>query len=152
LATNNPWAGPLGKMEDGSDRYCTGCHREGGPGKAVAVVRHPQIPDGFPTANAGIWHLPLFSVRGDSSSMKSIDCQTCHHPHGRDSGGGFDLAALVGVDRVLVRAARPMLRAYVAPNACSACHGFDGLQRFLNYHADRSDSGGVFNAMQQLKP
>ncbi len=51
--------------------------------------------------------------------------------------GAFRPAAGEPAELPRLRAAKPMLRPYAAPNLCSGCHGFDGLRRYLYFHDPR---------------
>ncbi|MBX3395651.1 MAG: cytochrome c3 family protein [Phycisphaerae bacterium] len=131
----------------GQDRYCSACHRQGGTSHPPAVATHPDLPltslfvDGAQSA------LPLFNDDGDVDPRGRITCRTCHVPHGQVLDPQ-QLVRLAGMPPEQRRPLRLLLRPFVPPNACTTCHGADGLWRFLYYHdpsrrrgADESLSG-----------
>jgi predicted CXXCH cytochrome family protein len=110
---------------------CEDCHRSGGIASAVKMTVHPRVH----LANMNSADQPGYMpIATGTDHAPQIDCKTCHLPHGRPAGGGYD--PLDWLDKSLTqrRAARPMLRPYVTPNLCSSCHGMEGLSLFLNYH------------------
>ncbi len=117
------------------DAYCVSCHAAGGVAAAPVVATHPDLPliglAGFAVAGAGdAGDLPLFDEYGRRSATGRIACRTCHLPHGRD----VDEHALAPRTDAERRALRTQLRPFVAPNACTACHGADGARRYLYFH------------------
>ncbi|TWT39992.1 cytochrome c nitrite reductase pentaheme subunit [Phycisphaerae bacterium RAS1] len=114
-----------------ADRLCVECHCSGAdPPGLPPIWSHPDVPM-FEVGGG----LPLFDAAGRRSPNGTITCRTCHQPHGRDAA---DLPASAPVQR----AARLMLRAFTTPNACTACHGEEGLHRFLYFH-DPERRGGA---------
>lgn len=135
MTASSTWVGPTGASGDPvSVQKCTGCHVEGGGAKAVAWNPHPPVhlvnsqPEGSPG------FMPLVDGNGAMAPKGQIACVTCHLPHGREPGHGVLLAAVEPLPLDLLRATKPMVRSYVAPNLCTGCHGFDGIRRFLYYH------------------
>lgn len=129
------WTGPLGPKDDPEDvRRCMGCHGPGGTGGAVRAREHPPVVLRQVSAPDSPGLLPLIDHRGQIVEMGRISCLTCHLPHGRESSHAALTAQTVEADLNLLRAAKPMLRGYIAPNLCSSCHGFEGLRRFLYFH------------------
>lgn len=125
----------LGNPNDPEEtRRCTGCHRAGGPAAGVRFVAHPALPMVNTAAPGEAGFMPLVDPEGRSGSAGVIGCVTCHLPHGRETLDKLIPPNGVAVPTALLRAAKPMLRAYQTPNLCSSCHGFEGLQRFLYFH------------------
>jgi predicted CXXCH cytochrome family protein len=110
------------------DASCAACHQEDGPAAAPVVARHPELAmlDPRPLDSNS---LPLFAVDGSRSASGSITCETCHVPHGRP----LDRLAETG-EATPPRAARNQIRPFVAPNACTTCHGGEALGRYLYFH------------------
>jgi hypothetical protein len=78
--------------------------------------------------------MPLADKQGQIGESGRITCQTCHLAHGRtweDDSSDHDPDQF---NPDWLRAVKPMIRPYTAPNLCSSCHGLDGLRRFLYYH------------------
>lgn len=130
------WNVPLGtSLLSMAEGKCTGCHSVGGCARQVAYRAHPALP----MVDQAVFHhvggdqsqgsgMPLFALDGSRSSTGVIACATCHNPHGPPAGRE------VAEDPVLRRASKPMLRSFEPPNACTSCHGFDALQRYLHFH------------------
>lgn len=133
------WAMPLGDAAHGaSEAQCTGCHATAGPAKAVWYDPHLALPMISPVAESATGFMPLVDAAGRPGMIGKIACVTCHASHGREDSGGFDATAALAGSTDALRLLKPMLRPYVTPNLCSSCHGFDGLQRFLYFHAEDS--------------
>jgi predicted CXXCH cytochrome family protein len=119
---------------------CTSCHAGGGPAKAPVYRAHPLVPMLSPVEEDEPGYLPLIGSNGAPGPTGAIACLTCHLPHGRASSLNGPAAS----DPAMIRGQRLLVRPYVAPNLCSACHGFDGLQRFLRFHDPiRNETGDV---------
>lgn len=117
----------------GQDRYCSACHREGGPSHPPKIASHPDLPlTSVLTAGADA-ALPLFNDAGDPDPRGRITCRTCHVPHGQRSDPE-QLIRLADLPSDQRKSFRLLLRPFVPPNACTTCHGADGLWRFLYYH------------------
>jgi predicted CXXCH cytochrome family protein len=135
------WSGPFGSLRDPMEiRLCTGCHSEAGGLHDIRFKPHPPIPMENPFAADDPGYMPLVDSQGRPGAKGRIGCATCHVSHGREAGGGFDPADLSDVPEPLAHASKSMLRPYVAPNLCSSCHGFEGLDRFLSFHRRPADS------------
>ena len=85
--------------------------------------------------------MPLVDEKGVAGTEGQISCSTCHLPHGRMPEKEMPAIDLNKITRNELRATRPMVRPYTVPNLCSSCHGFDGLRRFLYYHAPEKRKG-----------
>ena len=135
VASVGTWLGPLGPSAHPVDvRRCTGCHGPGGGAIQVTPVDHPLVgsPDvGDLRTGAS---LPLAHDGDSLDEGGRITCVTCHLPHGRIPETVPPLTAPDMISRDQRRARMVMLRPFRAPNLCTACHGFDGLRRFLYYH------------------
>jgi len=131
-ATAGMWMAPTNATDkDAASRYCTGCHGGGGGARSIVMREHPALPMCNPQEPDSSGFMPLSN--GAGAVCGRIDCNTCHLPHGRSPGGGFEILDAPPA-REILRAMKPMIRPYEAPNLCSSCHGLEGLQRFLNYH------------------
>jgi predicted CXXCH cytochrome family protein len=127
-------AGEEGSSGAGDDNVpCLACHRAGGPAPVRAVATHPHIPIPNVIAPDAAGFLPLFDASGHVSPDGQVTCRTCHLSHGR-----LDLLQFVAEqgtmseqDRVAMRL---NLRAFVAPNICTECHGEQARLRFLMFH------------------
>ncbi len=117
---------------------CVQCHSAGGPAAAPQIATHPEMD--LVAAGGGDTALPLFA---SADGRQRIACTTCHLPHGRS-----DLAAL---PPELQPASHGHLRPFRGPNACTQCHGFEGLQRFLYFH-DPLRRGGAGEQPDRTPP
>lgn len=121
-------------MVDGATLlHCTDCHKKGGPAPAVHMPDHPEAHIVNLPGMSGDG-LPIEIVEHNGETVGRITCNTCHVPHGRPAGGGFELLDPAVVSEAMLRNMRSMLRPYNPPNVCSSCHGFDGLRRYLYFH------------------
>lgn len=113
---------------------CISCHGPGGGATAVETFEHPfvQMINTEPPGSEGF--MPLVDVNGAIAAEGQLACMTCHLPHGRPPGRGFQPDDADEMTPMTLRSMMPMIRSYVAPNLCSSCHGFDGLRRFLYFH------------------
>ncbi len=129
----------------GSD-VCTACHRNGGAARAPRIATHPDVALGAIAASLPSSTLPFFAAPDAAGSAARIACLTCHLPHGRplDEEEATRLAQVSSEER---RSARLMLRPFETPNACTTCHGADGLRRFLYFH-DEDRRGGPLDAVR----
>lgn len=132
------WVAPQGPDDDPPDiRRCTGCHGLSGTAAArITPVHHPVSPlqNVVPPGSPGF--MPLVNDDGVAGAEGHITCATCHAPHGQGSDTGSSPVDMAGIeDPEHLRMVKSMLRSYTAPNLCSSCHGFDGLRRYLYYHA-----------------
>jgi predicted CXXCH cytochrome family protein len=129
------WAGPppAGKPAPGTER-CLGCHGAKGKATRIPWVNHPVValPNINDPETAGF--LPLVNEQEVTDSNGRIGCITCHMPHGRPSDLELPEIDLDQISEDQLRALRPTLRPYTAPNLCSSCHGFEGIFRYLYYH------------------
>ena len=114
-------------MERGAAGPSRTSSRVAGPAPAPIYRPHPAIPMLSPLGDDDDGYLPLIGAEGAPGPAGTIGCMTCHMPHGRYPTGP-------AADPATLRAQRLLVRPYVAPNLCSACHGFDGLSRFLRFH------------------
>lgn len=132
-----------------ADRYCTGCHRQGGRAHLPVAITHPNLVMFDPFAASLNGELALFDPNGQRDPFGRIACRTCHTPHGR-------AAPLAGEetgfgDQVL-RAARLQLRPFHPPNACVGCHSEDALRRFLYFHDPQRRGGPRFQPTASQTP
>ena len=118
-----------GGQRAASDVLCSSCHRTGGAATLPPIASHPDVPI-VAAGRAGSSALPLFDADGRPSPVGRITCRTCHLPHGRHGVVEQDDSA-TPAER---RQQRLQLRPFAAPNACTACHGDDGLRRYLYFH------------------
>jgi hypothetical protein len=92
------------------------------------IREHPVINVGE-LAGFGVGRFPL-EIDANDPTIEYVTCSTCHLPH-----GGTAATTTGGPVAVpLRRAAKPMIRRFEAPNACTVCHAGDALFRFLNFH------------------
>ncbi len=127
------WAGPLGPKTLPQDvRECVGCHSAEGFAEPITPFDHPAVGRAMVAAEADdtLKLLPDPTL-GDAAGR--IACATCHLPHGSTITASHPQAPAESAR--LLQALKPMLRPYNAPNLCTACHGYDGLLRFLYVHA-----------------
>ncbi len=122
-----------------TDRYCTGCHADGGWAHLPGAITHPSVAMFDPFAASLNGDLALFDPNGQRDPFGRIACRTCHTPHGRAAPPGGEDASFG--DHVL-RAAGLQLRPFHTPNACVSCHSEDALRRFLYFH-DPQRRGGA---------
>ncbi len=129
MAAAGMWAAPLADGAEPSDvRRCLGCHGPGGSATRIEYVQHPPVALQSPPGAAS---LPL----ADPLGAGRITCTTCHLPHGRHPDGSLPGPdALAAATSAQLSSLRSMVRPFSGPNACTACHGFDGLRRFLYWH------------------
>jgi hypothetical protein len=125
------WSLPLGDAA-----RCTSCHGGSGMARMPHFAPHPPLTMTNIVAD-GPGFMPLVDENGHPGRTGLIACITCHVPHGRMPGGGFQFPT--AEDPAARSALKMMLRPYVAPNLCSSCHGFDGLRRFLYFHSTKDD-------------
>lgn len=113
---------------------CLACHSNDDNANRVTYVAHPTLPmqNADPPGSPGF--MPLVDDTGKPGETGRMACVTCHAPHGRPTGGGYEAVDPESITRAELQQMMPMLRPYVAPNLCSSCHGFEGLSRFLYYH------------------
>jgi predicted CXXCH cytochrome family protein len=129
-----------------SNRLCTGCHAAGGQAPPPRIATHPDVPMANLTQPDARGFLPLFDSQGQVAAAGSIGCGTCHLPHGQvPPGAGGDML-LERMSEESRRAMRLLLRPFVPPNACTTCHGTDGLRRFLYYHDPQRREGPLDRA------
>lgn len=147
------WSASLNGVTSGvagvaDDRYCIGCHRDGGEGPVPAIYTHPVVPMNEPLAADGQSTLRLFDADGSHDQQGYIACRTCHTPHGRMA----DVAALASNDAThqeagaLNRGLRLQVRSFEPPNLCTTCHGPDALRRFLYFHDPQRRAGPLISA------
>lgn len=129
-----------------NDPYCTACHHSDGPAVAPAVASHPEVPMSAAAAG-GDPGLPLFDAAGQCDPRGKMTCRTCHLPHGRPWLSSEQLAGLTPAER---SARKIQLRPFEPPNACTACHGFDGLRRFLYFHDPQRRGGPLQRPAEPL--
>lgn len=127
------------------DVLCSGCHRTGGPAPLPRIATHPRGAsfNAFSPASPG--YLPLFDANGSPHETGIIQCRTCHLPHGRHASIVREANLAPPVTAAEQRAQHLLLRPFVPPNACTSCHGADGLRRFLYFH-DQDRRGGPVRA------
>lgn len=133
--TGGTWIAPSPKADALVEtRACTGCHSAAGGQPEVYFRRHPalRLIDFQKAGDAG--YMPLIDLSGKAGPEGVIGCITCHIAHGRLEEGGFKYPVLADGNVPLTRASRPMIRPFLTPNLCTACHGSDALQRFLYFH------------------
>ncbi|MEP0842660.1 MAG: hypothetical protein HRF43_08100 [Phycisphaerae bacterium] len=134
MPPNGTWAAPPGPAAHSpAVRLCTGCHSPGGGARPITPTVHPAVAM-YSLGEPGTpGFLPLFDEHGRPGRTGQIACGTCHLPHGPEPDSALKS---VGEPTSLSRLAalRLMVRPYAPPNLCSACHGFDGLRRYLYYH------------------
>lgn len=117
------------------DQRCEACHRDGGPAHSPGATTHPRVPMYDIDSEAGRPTLPLY--QGDAvDAMGFIACRTCHLPHGKPPPPALS-------PNEVPTAAGLQLRPFVAPNACTNCHGAEGLRRFLYFHDPARRSGAT---------
>lgn len=141
-----PWVG-LGVLTDADEpaslpgaQSCLTCHRaDGMTGRGIRAV-HPQIFMTSAAYTSDDQSLPLIDEQGRLGSRGYLTCQTCHMPHGNLMPHDAEVLRALDPSGAVLRASRPMLRAYRAPNLCTQCHGFDGLERFLRFHRFHDDA------------
>lgn len=143
------WAAPLGPDSYApAMRQCMGCHSPGGGATPITPTIHPAVVMHTIGAPQDPGYMPLFDSQGRGGATGQIACGTCHVPHGPLAGTAGALAGQPSSEELSfeqLRGLRLMVRPYTAPNLCSACHGFDGLRRYLYYHDPqrrRGTSGG----------
>ncbi|GMU23479.1 MAG: hypothetical protein AMXMBFR13_35570 [Phycisphaerae bacterium] len=129
------WAAPVGSQDQHpAMRQCAGCHGPAGTATTITPTIHPAVPMHNVAAQGEPGWMPLFNDRGEESAGGQIACGTCHLPHGPTEATGLPEMDIDEMPAARLRGLRPMVRPYIAPNVCSACHGFDGLRRYLYYH------------------
>ena len=123
--------GATSSVSDGI--VCLACHHSEGPAPVRAVTTHPPIFVPNMVAPEAPGYLPLFDSAGLVSRNGQITCRTCHLSHGR-----LDLLQLAAKNGKLSdaerRAMRLNLRAFIAPNICTQCHGQEAQLRFMLFH------------------
>lgn len=112
------------KADSTDDAHCTACHGPSGTAQVPAVATHPEVPLFDPFRNSAQTGIRIFSDIGLPDATGRITCRTCHLPHGREPPP----------DTEHTRAARLLLRPFLAPNVCTSCHGADALRRYLYFH------------------
>lgn len=109
---------------------CLACHHAEGPAPVRRYSEHPPVIMMNINQPTDPGYLPLFDADGHEDAQGQVVCRTCHLSHGR-----FDLLAqmdqLTPEQREAVRA---QVRPFVAPNACTACHGEDARSKYLYFH------------------
>jgi predicted CXXCH cytochrome family protein len=129
------WAGPRAAGAGFPDASrCLGCHGPRSSVPAPAAPPHPRIALGGINPLDSPSFMPLIGAQGEMSAEGWISCRTCHLPHGRTDAEFLNASDELSRFPTHLRAFKPMLRPYIVPNLCSACHGAEGLYRFLNYH------------------
>lgn len=122
---------------------CLSCHHERGLAPLPAVVSHPKISLAVATGLQEPGYLPLFDAAGHETPEGQVTCRTCHVAHGR-----LELLEHVPAEaqasQAELRLMRMQVRAFVAPNICTTCHGMDGRRKFLFFH-DPEKRGGQFS-------
>ena len=118
------------------DRYCIGCHRDGGAAPVPAIYTHPIVPMMEPPTGIGGSGLRLFDVEGMPDAKGRITCRTCHTPHGREAINLTSVFSERGHDlgEEALRSMQLLIRTFEPPNLCSTCHGQDAWRRFLYFH------------------
>jgi len=142
MAADGMWAGPLGPTNYPPDaQKCLGCHGPNGNASPAKPVEHPAVAMQNINPSAAPGFMPLVDETGAAGTEGRISCSTCHLPHGRIPDNKYPAIDPNKITRNELRATRPMIRPYTVPNLCSSCHGFDGLRRFLYYHAPEKRKG-----------
>ena len=165
------WAMPLGPEIGGTkdmdrnqsavvmEQLCTTCHAQG----QVAEQRIPEF-----TLHTGQIALPkklknitnsngkpLFPVyhAGEYPSFQgNITCSTCHDPHIWASGDRSDNSPGRNTEGNMTNS---FLRAKIAENFCSVCHGEESLVKFMYFHSSMSrDKKKLLSpySVQTIKP
>lgn len=109
---------------------CVACHRKGGSAAIPTVFDHPDVPMANVAHGDSDDALPLFDSDGNVSPQGQVTCKSCHVVHGRQIADGSDTSSL-GKKSM---AHRLLLRPFKAPNVCTACHGMEGLWKYLYFH------------------
>lgn len=113
---------------------CTGCHDQGGIA-AAHVPRDGLHPEAFSARLPGITaqlqknRVYLYDGSGRPSAQGSIACATCHDAHrwGDTAASRSDLVQKGA-------SSKGFLRKAVSKNLCAACHGAEGLFKYLHFH------------------
>ncbi len=128
-------------VADNEDSACVSCHRSGGRARPPAIASHPPVPMLAPGIDGFTASLPLFDDAGAESVAGRMTCKTCHVPHGQpvDPATSSFATTLSAGERGQMRL---MLRPFAPPNACTTCHGAEGLWRFLYFHDPVLRTGG----------
>ena len=112
---------------------CLGCHNPNGPAPVREVATHPDVIAMNIVEPNAPGYLPLFNADGREDPSGQVVCRTCHVSHGR-----LDLLRRLAENPALTpaeqHAIRTQVRAFVAPNVCTACHGAEARNKFLHFH------------------
>lgn len=112
---------------------CLACHHPNSPAPMREVASHPEVLMMNIIDPQSPSYMPLFNIAGKVDQQGQISCRTCHVSHGR-----LDLLRqlqeLGTVSDEDQHAINAQVRAYIAPNLCSSCHGADGRRLFLYFH------------------
>ena len=139
------WAGSLeqpapefwndGRTIDTQDMvlFCRGCHALGNPaGRPFPPFGfHPAgLAFPFGSTNPVCKDVPLFTAEGEVSPEGNITCSTCHNPHQWNSPLAVNGTDLTNEGTI----SDSFLRQGIGEVLCAACHGEEGLIRYLYFH------------------
>ncbi len=138
------WARPLTDPdvdEIGVNMLCRSCHAAGKiaarsvpqaaghpTGRLLSTIRRPGAPD----SGEGF---PLFDAEGRRRRVGDLGCPSCHNAH-QGVASGTRMVKLKSDDIL-----NKYLRVGSANTVCAACHGPEGLYRYLYYHDPRRRKG-----------